>query len=606
MEDQPNKTETPDADVEATHPADQGLEAETDHTEDAHEPKTSTVLVEIQSGVAMVFGEVPSEMSADLVNLNLLPTNDRETLRTTVAAAAGNVASATGELGHLLESAQGLYRVSSATQELLNQGAVLAVKDGANLGSVWLNGDLVAQARFIPVSAASAAQLASALSPTLTMVALQMQLQQISGLLNTNIALTQGLLADFRRAKWAELTGLVSSIDDVWRQSGELGSLPATLWDSVSGDKSAVRKQLDSYRSAVGSHIQKLQTLTGKARREYLQTHADAIHFETMGLLKSLESWAKYQSLHIRRLRDPEDGTARDRQVADMIASESEQELTASMEKVTELVRALSRELRLLAELPGAKGLPLSSKRKDAAASKDAAMKLLASLAGVEGRLCPLRPAPLPRIIAAPDGAINDRTLAILGWLVNADEVIQAVGLTKEFIAGSVGKLIASATFPAGWAITEATRSAKKRLNKDGENASTEPDLGFAKFTEGGTSPHLVAVTDHRILVAEYRPFLQVGELKESIPLTDVRYVRLVKDSKRTPRGIDLTLVGRNLRWDFYSTTDAAQVDALAARLAVAVPGKSPELTELVNRFHPVLAPGDAPRPAVEPERETH
>jgi hypothetical protein len=88
---------------------------------------------------------------------------------------------------------QGLYRISDATQALLKAGGMLAIKDGANLGTV-LSSSGFAQARFIPVTAVSAAQTAAAAGPALAMIALQMQLSEITGLVRTNIALTSQVL----------------------------------------------------------------------------------------------------------------------------------------------------------------------------------------------------------------------------------------------------------------------------------------------------------------------------------------------------------------------------------------------------------------------------
>lgn len=126
---------------------------------------------------------------------------------------AGNIATIAGEFGSALQSAQGLYRVNAATQSLLDSGATLAVKDGANLGSMWLEGKLVAQARFIPVTAVSAAQVATTIGPAVAMIGLQVQLSQLRGLVNTNLALARQGLTMIRHEQWAELTGLAAAID---------------------------------------------------------------------------------------------------------------------------------------------------------------------------------------------------------------------------------------------------------------------------------------------------------------------------------------------------------------------------------------------------------
>ena len=87
------------------------------------------------------------------------------------------------------------------------------------------------------------------------MVALQMQLSEITGLVRTNIALTSQVLTTIRNEQWAELTGLVATIDRAVDHAREVGSVPTSLWDSVAGSEAPLRKQLDLYRLNVRGHI---------------------------------------------------------------------------------------------------------------------------------------------------------------------------------------------------------------------------------------------------------------------------------------------------------------------------------------------------------------
>ena len=164
----------------------------------------STVLAEVLPGVAVVFGEVPAELKPDLIDFGLVSAADRKQI-SAVLASIGNTATVAGNLGNAFASVQGLYRLGAETQALLSAGGTLAVKDGANLGTVLLPGGL-AQARFIPVTTLSMAQTAASIGPALAMVALQMQLSEITGLVRTNIALTSQVLTTIRNEQWAELT----------------------------------------------------------------------------------------------------------------------------------------------------------------------------------------------------------------------------------------------------------------------------------------------------------------------------------------------------------------------------------------------------------------
>ena len=174
----------------------------------------STVLVEVLPGVAVVFGEVPVELSLELIDFGLVSVEDR-TLLATVLASAGNTATVGGNVGTAVAGAQGLYRLSGATQAVLKAGGSLAVKDGANLGAVIVNGKIVSQARWIPAAAVSVPSAMAVLGPALAMVAIQMSLNEIAGLARTNIALTSQVLTTIRHEQWAELEGLMDAVDDV-------------------------------------------------------------------------------------------------------------------------------------------------------------------------------------------------------------------------------------------------------------------------------------------------------------------------------------------------------------------------------------------------------
>ena len=238
---------------------------------------TPTVLVEVLPDVAVALGEIPDALEAHLIDFGVVPEGDIESISAALTGVVGNSASIVGNLSHGLTGVKGLYRVNAATQALLDKGAVLAAKDGAKLGSVWLDGKLVAQARFVPLTAMSAAQMAAAIGPAIAMIGLQMQLHQITGLVNTNIALTSQVLSQIRHEQWAELTGLVTTITGALNRAREIGSVPSSLWDSIAGNESALAKQRDLYRLNVNRHIKQIDQLDSRARREYLENNAEAL-----------------------------------------------------------------------------------------------------------------------------------------------------------------------------------------------------------------------------------------------------------------------------------------------------------------------------------------
>lgn len=120
---------------------------------DGLELSASTTLVEVTPGVAVVFGEVPDGL--ELISLDMVPSFDRAQLSTALGS-VGNAGTIVGNVAEAGASAQGLFRVNDATLSLLKSGGQMAAKDGAKLGAIFKNGELVAQARFIPVSMTAA------------------------------------------------------------------------------------------------------------------------------------------------------------------------------------------------------------------------------------------------------------------------------------------------------------------------------------------------------------------------------------------------------------------------------------------------------------------
>ena len=523
----------------------------------------STVLAEVLPGVAVVFGEVPAELNLDLIDFGLVSAADRKQI-STVLASIGNTATVAGNLGNAFASVQGLYRITDATQALLKAGGTLAIKDGVNLGTVISSSGL-AQARFIPVTAVSAAQTAAAVGPALAMVALQMQLSEITGLVRTNIALTSQVLTTIRNEQWAELTALVATVDHVVDHAREVGSVPTSLWDTVAGKKADLRKQLDQYRLNVGDHVRQIHRLDTHGRREYLETNAEAILFDANALLSSVKAWTGYQALHAARARaaGPEDaGEAR---LVDAIVRHTRTELDSALAETTSLVDSLTRELRIIAELPGRDTLPLTGKRKDSKAARQTSARLLEAIEPLADALHPPAP-PLetPGVVCAPKSLDLEPYLRILRWFLEDGETLRVLGFPDQL----------DALDP----ISAILGGAKGML-------AAAMDKAAAKT--------LVAVTDRRIITAKTDAFLEQAEIRPDIPIDQVRYVRAATTQDKSARlAIDLITRDENIRWLFHAGIDNTQVDALAAVLAESMTIPDVERDELQRRRHAPIEAG--------------
>lgn len=524
----------------------------------------ATVLAEVLPGVAVVFGDVPAELKPDLIDFGLVSAADRKQI-STVLASVGNTATVAGNLGNAFAGVQGLYRISEATQALLRAGGTLAVKDGANLGAVFLSGRIAGQARFIPVTAVSAAQTAAALGPALAMVALQMQLSEVTGLVRTNIALTSQVLTTIRNEQWAELTGLVATVDRAVDQAREVGSVPTSLWDNVAGSEASLRKQLDLYRRNVHGHVGQIDRPDTRRHREYLQANAEAIVFDAHALLSSVKAWTGYQALRAGKARAAGREDADEARLVDVIARDARTELDSALAETTSLVASLTRELRIIAELPGRDTLQLPGKRRDSKEARQTSARLLEAIEPLADALHP--PAPpldVPGVVCAPESLDLEPYLRILRWFLEDGETLRVVGFPDQLDA--LGPI--SAIFSG----------AKEKL-------AAARDKAAAKT--------LVAVTDRRIITARTNAFLEQGEIRQDIPIDRVRYVRAAATQDRSARlAIDLITRDENIRWLFHADIDNAQVDALAAVLAESMTIPDIERDELQRRRYPAIEAG--------------
>ncbi|GAB2470704.1 hypothetical protein [Streptomyces incanus] len=523
-----------------------------------------TVLVEVLPGVALVAGEVPPELKPDLIDFGIVPAADRKQI-SAILASLGNAATVAGNLGNAFAGVQGLYRISDATQALLRSGATLAVKDGANLGTVMVPGRFIAQARLIPVTAVSKAQTAASLGPALAMVALQMTLSEVTGLVRTNLALTSQVLTTIRKDHWAELTGLVAAIDRAVDQAREIESVPTSLWEDVAGSGALLQKQLELYQGNVHDHVRQIGRSDAHSHREYLQTNAEAIVFDAHALLSSLKAWTGYHALRAARARAAGREDAAEAQYAEVIARDTRAEFDSALAETTSLLGALTRELRIIAELPGPEAWPLPGKKKDVKAAREASARLLETIEPLADTLRPPAP-PLeaPGVVCAPESLDLEPYLRILRWFLDDGETLRVLGFPDQLDAlGPLSAILGGAK----------------------EKLAAARDKTAAKT--------LVAVTDRRIITARTNAFLEQAEIRQNIPVDRVRYVRAVTTQDKSARlAIDLITRDENIRWLFHADMDNTQVDEFAAVLAESMTIPDVERDALQRRRHAPIEAG--------------
>ncbi|MFE9746408.1 hypothetical protein ACFYOT_16005 [Saccharothrix saharensis] len=522
---------------------------------------TSTILVEVLPGVAVVAGEVPPELKPDLIDFGIVPAADRKQI-SAILASIGSATTAVGNVGNMFAGVQGLYRIGNTAQALLNNGATLAVKDGGNLGAVMGSGGILHQARFYPVNALGKAPIAASIGPALAMVALEVMLSEISGLVRTNLAATNQVLTTIRKDQWAELTGLVAAIDRAVDQAREIASVPTSLWDDVAGSGALLQKQLELYQGHVRDHVKQIGRADTRSHREYLQTNAEAIAFDVRALLTSLNAWTGYHALRAARARAAGREDAAEAQYAEVIARDTRTEFDSVLAETTSLVDALTRELRITAELRTPDAWPLLGKGKDAKAAREVSARLLEAVEPLADALHPpVPPLEAPGVVCAPESLDLEPYLRILRWLFEDGENLRALGFTDQLdTLGPISAIVGGA------------------MEK------------LASVWDKATAKTLVAVTDRRVITANPNSFLEQAEVHQIIPIDQVRYVRATTTRENVSRSaVDLITRDENIRWLFHSDIDHTQVDALAAVLAESMTIPDVEREELQRRRHPSI-----------------
>lgn len=527
--------------------------------DDGDEASTTTELVEVFPNVVAVLGEVPTELGLILEPLNagLLSSIDHGYINDALAA-VGNASTVGGNIAQAAAGVQGLYRMADESKALIEAGGRLAVKDGKNLGTIILKKGSekgLAQARFTPAAGLTAAQTAAAIGPALAMVALQSQLNEVSSLVQRNIDLTNQIIANTRRDERARLASLVETVDQALEDAEAAGSVPASLWDTLAGKKADLGTERKKYRDNVESHIQAIASAQVRQRREYLQSNAQAVVFDAFALLSTLKAWVGYQALAAAVAREAGAVNPAEARHFESILANTRRDFETDLANITQLLSNLTRELRIIVELPGPTALKMSPKKRDIEATRQLAANVLKAIAPLSDTLLPAR-APLvePDVLCAPPSASVEAHLGVLRWLLEPDEQLRAFGIGGRHPQGKVGLVV---------------DAAKGRIAS-----------AFDRDVDGV----LVAVTDRRIMSTSTAEFLKHGIFDVVVDLDDVRYVRRAAGDGQRASRIDVITRDRNIDWYFEPEVDRHSVDGLAGIVAESMDLPESERDELLLR----------------------
>ena len=427
------------------------------------------------------------------------------------ASLTGGAASAANAIQHM----SGLYKLDAVTKAQLAAGnALTKTADGQLIGTVRnASGQISRQARLIPVSAPQIAGAIAAIGPALTMVAVQMQLNNISKQISAvqqTATQTLQVLTDSRNADYL---GDCQTINEVYQASSNHGYVSETDWSIVSLLVPRINSHRRYYKKQVANHQRALNdTQRDLSRtRKYLQDNVSNILADSFAAFETLRAWASLSVL--RRARAQAQGEHPHAELPQI-----RQEVEADLEIQRMLLMGLMRELRIISELPGASSFFFSQKRQDKTVSRDTATKLLEQLNELAQQLgIKENPVPNPDVTCAPANYDVSPYTQILHWYLDEGEELKALTFPIDRLSHSlldkVPSQFASGVNNLAWLVLPHAQD------------STEWSLGRVRRATGRAvtvSPEMVAVTGRRIITADPQEFIQKGIVKEEFPINDV------------------------------------------------------------------------------------
>ena len=503
-----------------------------------------TIIVPIEDDYALVVG--PNIKGLEKIDGSLVGDRALNDLIASIgegASLSGGAASAANAIQHM----SGLYKLDAVTKAHLAAGnALTKTADGRLIGVVRnTGGQITRQARLIPVSAPQIAGAIAAIGPAVAMVAVQMQLNNISKQISAvqqTATQTLQVLTDSRNADYL---GDCQTINEVYQASSNHGYVSETDWSIVSPLVPRINSHRRYYKKQVANHQRVLNdTQRDLSRtRKYLQDNVSNILADSSAAFETLRAWASLSVL--RRARAQAHGEHPHAELPQIL-----QEVEADREIQRMLLMGLMRELRIISELPGASSFFFSQKRQDKTASRDTATKLLEQLNGLAQQLnIQDNPIPSPDVTCAPDDYDVSPYTKILRWYLNEGEELRGLAfpvntLTHKFVAPTIDKIRSKPSVDSAWS------------NLPKPEDTTKWSTGWAKRAalRKGVSPEMVAVTGRRIITADPQEFIQKGIVKEEFSINDV--TPTFTDTDDAFPELHLTQGGKKCReWCFPSGT---------------------------------------------------
>ena len=553
-----------------------------------------TIIVPLEDDYALVVG--PNTKGLEEIDGSLVGDRALNDLIASIgegASLSGGAASAANAIQHM----SGLYKLDAVTKAQLAAGnALTKTTDGRLIGAVRnTGGQITRQARLIPMSAPQIAGAIAAIGPAVAMVAVQMQLNNISKQVSTVQQTSLQTLQVLTDSRNADYQGDCQTIDEIYRASSSHDYVSETDWSIISGLVSRIQSHRHFYKKQVANHQEALEKAhdDSHTQRDYIQTNKARIVNDSCAAFETLRAWAHLTELRIARAQaQGEHPHAEPLQIR--------QEVIEDLQVQRALLHGLMRELRIIAELPGGWTVPASGKRKQSHLSQQMAQEIIGTLNPLVQQLgIQEKPIPSLDVTCAPDDYDVSPYTQILRWYLDEGEELKALTFPIDRLSHSLlakaPSQFASGVNNLAWLVLPHAQD------------STNLSLGWLGRKAGqtiGVAPEMVAVTNRRIITAKPQEFIQKGFATDKFTIDDLHPTFIDSDADDALPELHISQGEKKCReWCFPST---ARVEARSvAEMLVddpmqLLPPTKPELTDTQDDIE-AADPGD-PEPTQSPD----
>ncbi len=311
-------------------------------------PPAELMLVQVSEDAALVFGSgAPSWLEVQPI---LGATSaDRAHLHEAALLAVGGLNVAM-QVSPALLAAQGIVQLSPTTMTALRTLEPIVGANGWNIGTLRAAGKFAHSVQWAPASGAAGLQFASNLGPAMTLVAIQMQLKDISRKLDDNIDLTKEVLTELGWANDAELAALVRDVHRAYTEGLHVGAVTPEIYGEIRGKEDRIDKARTLLLSRVSAYVTELEQANNpEARRKWLSDRAERSLNDLRSLVQVQQAWFVFQALRAANVTES-DTSERGNKLAERIRNTAQEQNRITADLVVALADRLQRTLGLLQE----------------------------------------------------------------------------------------------------------------------------------------------------------------------------------------------------------------------------------------------------------------